>query len=622
MADPSPGSLAPYTERNSSGVPENVESLFTEPEMPLSDEEKLEVQNFATGLFTGKLGGLTCETPLDLEQLRQRKPSESLQSFYLGYFSTQKAAAEDLVRLGLAQDDASIVTKTLSNIDLIKTRVDEKTRKEIATRSLKWYKQDLADRLKEDSSKDGEFVDQEPLRINYEPQKLLDKITSLQAYRRFYREVRKGLKAGQGGSVNIAEHALLDMHVARVNEQLAGLYPYALYLGQQLSAADSNKQNMTWSEQLTAQMPFLQRAVARDRGNQLQDFKTYKNTLAQRLDFLKHGAAQSSGAEGFSPISPELRQLISDLVTTSEAEAPPSRFSPEVLEKLDTTKWNAAQMKDFLQFILRGWGLLSDQTSTWDEVEKRDGWPEDKKWQVATHPRRESFASIGAKHVVWIPESFDRSLTQLAPAGALPVAAHELEHLQQEEYNTELAKQVSLAQARGRRHGTLQEAGAIREETKVQAMFGRLRPTNAHYFKALETKLRGGNKLEASRAYYDSRSQGAKPADGVTQFSREVSVDRASRLFNNGGYSSQPLDYIEQALLVRELERLPESQAVAVMTAATSFSLKDAARLHRLGLLEIPREVRFSPADEVMRVFVEKYLPDILDRQDNAISTS
>jgi hypothetical protein len=279
---------------------------------------------------------------------------------------------------------------------------------------------------------------------------------------------------------------------------------------------------------------------------------------------------------------------------------------------MDDTYWNAEQIKEFVETILEELNLLSSEQATWDEVEERDGPAADGKWQYVINPKKSEFDSNGAKHVLSGPADFERTLTQLTKAGALPVAAHEIEHILQEEYNQQVSYQIPLALARGRRTITIQEAGAIDQERKVQQSFGRERPVNAHYLKAREVKLAGGNKMEVIRAYYNSHIAGKDLDEKRLAASRKIAVGAALRLYRDAGYNSQPLDYLEQELITRSLKQLPEGQAEAIMTAATAFSLRDTAQLHKFGLLELPQSLPLQPAEVVIRVFKEKYLPNIL----------
>lgn len=608
------GSLTPYSERNGVGAAADIESLFSDPENPLPEDELTVAYSFGTGLFRGQLDNIKCESTMDLEQLRQRKAIESIQTFYLGYFATEDGK-KDLAKLNLRKFNIDVIAAALNNIDLVKKLVDETARKEIATRSLKWYKAKLEGQLANNPDDDLNFIDEPQVDVNYEPDKLLEKVGSLQAYRKFFREVRRQLKDDQPSDLWSAKNLLLDIHISRVTNQLADLYPSVLSLAQQLANSKSNKKTVIWRKQLDASMPFIKRAVLRKRNKRFADLDAYQDVLAIRLDFLKHGAAWQDDRE-LSPISNELEQLVAELAEDSpETDAPVPRIEVKTLEKLDETRWDASQTKEFIETILKDWDLLSEHTSTWDKVEARDGFAEDNKWQVTISPDRSSFLVSGAKRVVWVPEDFDRTLTQMAQAGVLPVVAHELEHVFQEEYNYKIATTMPIAKTVSKRIFTQQEAGAVLEEGKMQAIFGRIRPVNTHYFMALKAKLNGDNKLSVMRAYYNSRTQGSQLDEKEAKKNRKTAVNTSLRLYRHGGFNSQPLDYAEQELLSSELRKLPGVQAETVLTTATCFSLQDLARLHKFGLLNIPQAVPISPAEGVWKIFTEKYLPDIIGQE-------
>jgi len=68
---------------------------------------------------------------------------------------------------------------------------------------------------------------------------------------------------------------------------------------------------------------------------------------------------------------------------------------------------------------------------------------------------------------------------------------------------------------------------------------------------------------------------------------------------------------------VRELLKLPLQNAEALMVAGSSFSIKDLARLHKSDLVQIPESIGLHPAEDVLRIYIDKYLPD--DTREQAI---
>lgn len=143
---------------------------------------------------------------------------------------------------------------------------------------------------------------------------------------------------------------------------------------------------------------------------------------------------------------------------------------PEIVERLNNTVWQAAELKDFLKTMLEEWGLLSSYEADWDAAKERSGSAEDGKWQVVFTPTGDTLSTNGAKKILFVSEKFRRSLTQVGPpAGALPVAAHELMHVLQNENDEIVAQQIPLAKIKGRRYLTAREMGGIYEERRVQA---------------------------------------------------------------------------------------------------------------------------------------------------------
>lgn len=603
--------LAPYGERNSTHVDKYAETIFGLPEVFLDEPERQEAFSLARGLMEGKWSELSCEASMDLEKLDQTSATESAQSFYLNYFKTEKGR-EDLTKLGIESDDAATITAVLDDIELVKSRVNVKERKQIAINSRLWYKDELAKRLEQDPSLDKEYQDIEPLHVNYNPSKLLDKMTQLQAYRRFYRQVRQQLEKQPATDLRNAQSVLLDIYAARVNSEVVVLYPSVINLTLQCQRISTDEKATQWNKRLAQLAPIIHRAAIKERHEEEDDFKGFTDRFARRLDFLRNGAAwQDDGT--LSPVSTEVAVLAKELADTTNETMPdnPMRLSAELVSKLDTIYWDADKLKLFLEAVLRHWGMLSEYQSEWDEIEERDGFAPDGKWQEVIHPKKRSLSVRSNRRTQWIPGNYNRTLTQLYKTGVLPGSAHELVHLLQTDFDYKVGETIPLAKIKGRGTVALREMGAVSSEREMQNILGKDRPTNLHYLRALETKLRGANRMEVVRAYFNSRIAGQEMDGEQLAKAREASVDATLRLYRKKGYDSQPLDYIEQEIIRRELGRLSQGQAHALMICGTSFSLKDTAKLRKFGLIEIPKTVDANPAQDVLDVFLKEFLPQL-----------
>ena len=147
----------------------------------------------------------------------------------------------------------------------------------------------------------------------------------------------------------------------------------------------------------------------------------------------------------------------------------------------------------------------------------------------------------------------------------------------------------------------------IYEESRLQELLGRRRPTNTAYLRGLQTKSNGGNQVQVARTIFDSLTTGQNLTDTELQAKRKQAADRMLRLYRNGGHDSQPLDYLEQDLLVQSMQTLPAEQVRAIASSGGSFSLVDVAALHRIGVVELPKTTVRKPAEEVLSKYLELY---------------
>lgn len=602
-------SLWPYTERNGVTASEDIESLLRDPEVYLDDQEKASVYAFARGLFDGRLSDDFKVAPLaegepvrDLQTVDSTSTAGSNQSFYVDYFKTETALA-DVATLGLDLESDVSVREQLYRLSIVPDKTTAKVRKEIAARSLNWYKRELADRLQQPKENDAVQPDGEVVNVEFDPGKFFKKFNELQAYRVFYRQVSRSLREAEPTPQNEAQRTVLNIYFARVNALVAEMYPHMHNLDRQIENLPPNETFNNWRYQLLRAAPIaanVRKQIEEEREEQVSDH-------LRRLDLLRHGAASWEDVSNYSPISHEVDQLATEL---SEAEQPEvagtAQLGPEVLEYMRNTRWDASQMKQFCEAVLNSWGILSEHQAEWTEVSDRSGYAEDEKWQVIISPKVSSLSVNGKKKTVTVPEKYDRSLSQVTKAGALPGAAHELSHIWQHEFSFKLADTIPLAKIKGKRYVTGFEMGGIQQERAIHTMIGQVRPTNVTYLRALQAKLAGANQTQAARAFAEAMG------DMTPEHAKTAGSD-VLRLYRGGGHSSQALDYIEQELLLRSMSGLTPGEVRAVAIAGGSFSIRDAAALHRFGLIELPKDIRVQPAEDVMGIFLRDFYPGELD---------
>lgn len=604
----SEASLWPYTERNGVNASDDVESLLRDPEIYLDEEEKAAVYAFADGLYKGQFSHdfhvepLSAVEPVrNLQEIDNTSTIASRQSFYTDYFKTESAKA-DVATLGLDLDSEVSIRDQLYQLVLDPGSTVPKVRKEIAARSLNWYKQELASRLQQPKDNDASQPDAEVVSVDFNPDKFFKKFNELRAYRSFYRQVSRSLKDVEPSAQNDAMLTVLNIYFARVNALVADLYPRMYDLDQQVAHMPvTNEKINGWRYQLLRAVPIVadvRKQVEADREAQVSGH-------LRRLDLLRFGAAQWEGEANYLPISHEVDQLAAELTETPQAEEfeGAAHLGDEVLEYMRDTRWGAAEMKRFCEAVLSKWEILSEHQADWNEVNERSGYAEDDKWQVVISPKVTSLSVNGKKKTVTVPEKYDRSLSQVTKAGALPGAAHELSHIWQHEYSFELAKVIPLANIKGKRYVTGFEMGGVQQEREFHTMIGQTHPTNTTYLRALQAKIAGGNQTQAARAFAEAMGDTLTPQIAKTAGEDSLRVSRA------GGYSSQPLDYIEQELLLRSMSDFTAGQIRAVAIAGGTFSIRDAAALHRYGLIELPRTISVQPAEDVMAVFLSDFYP-------------
>jgi hypothetical protein len=604
----SEASLWPYTERNGVNASADIDSLIRDPEVYLDDQEKAAAYAFAKGLYEGYISDDLQVAPSrpdghvrNLQEINQTSVAGSKQTFYVDYFKTD-AAREDVASLGIDLGGEDTVREQLYGLSIDQGTVDAKVRKQIAARSLKWYKNELADRLGRDQSNDALQPDGEVAAVDFAPETLFDKFSELQAYRMFYRQVRRSVREDTPSSLNDARMALLEIHFARVNSLVAELYSNMYDMAQQISSLPSSEMVNGWRERLIAAAPLTAAALEHDEAAREQ----YVSDHLRRLDLVRNGAAAWEGHRNYLPISWEVERLAIELSNDDPAKTEPTpHLDAETIEYMKNTKWNADQMKQFCEAVLGSWDMLSEHQTDWESVDERSGFATDEKWQVVITPKVSSFSVNGKKKVISVPDTFDRTLIQVSPSGALPVSAHELSHIWQHEFSFTLAKLIPIAAVKGKRYITAFEMGGIHQERALHEMVGQERPTSVTYLRALEAKLSGANQTEAARAFAEAKG------DGVTEEQKQSAGKNVLRLYRNGGHDSQALDYIEQELLRRSLSQLPANEVMAVSIAGGSFSLRDAASLHRFGLFQLPRQIKVQPAHDVMDIFLRDFYPSL-----------
>lgn len=588
-------------------IEQHISELLDEPKTPLNDEQREQAYEFATGLFAGRLGDLKAGTSLTLGELQGMHALSQKLTFYLGYFVEDPVGHVDAVTLGLAGKNEAEMIQALLETGIARL-LDQ--HKKAAERSSAWNRRRLADQLVRPASEDDEYQPGTRLSVNYNPDALLAKAEALHAYRQFYVAAKAQVATEPDDRLAHAKRALLHVYGSRLRALAAvDVYPGLLSLEEQLTNSRKTPQVHDWKMRLVRIAP----AIGQIHQMSGDERRNARNTFALHLDAIRQGAPlelddiddQAAMVFGQQALT-QLTEAVDNLSRAADSLQP-----THLARELEGITWNAEQIKQFFETVLGEWDMLSDHSALWQEVDDRDGFAADEKFQVIITPRRKNMSVDSTRRIVNIPEDTLRPLVGLYPAGALPLIAHELSHVLQAYADYELGQQIPLARIKGHRYRILREAGgSYQERVLCRDYFGIGREPNGHYVRAYVAKSNGASRLGVARAFYASVNAGKQLTPEEDQAARDFAVNRTARLYRHGGHNSQVLDYVEQAVVCDVLFRhLTPEQANAFLLGSTSFSLPDSALLHRFGLLTLPSRAAFNPAQDVMRVFSEQFMP-------------
>ena len=581
-----------------------VERLLSElldaPAEPLDEAQREFALEFAEGLFGGNVDGVRAATDLTFGDVQSLHALADKLTFYLEYFTETEAGRADAEALGFGAQATDELAQTL--LDTAQTQPTNQM-KQASERSSDWSRQLLVDQLAEPESNDLSHQATTRLTVNYEPERLLAKAAAVRAYGDFFAVVLGQLAAEPDQRLAEAKRALIHIHVGRLNAMAAvDVYPGLLSLEEQLTRSASSD--------LAAELSRVAPAIGRIHQLEGEERRLAREAYAKHLDAIRQGAPLELDEVDESEASLFSGQALADLAESVRGERAASESAPtDLMRELEGVAWDAEQIKQCVEAVLDEWGVLSQQAVTWQEVDGRDGFAPDEKFQVIITPRRKNMSVDSTRRLVNIPEGTVRPLTGLYPAGALPLIAHELSHVLQAYADYELGQQIPLARIKGRRYRILREAGgSYQEKILCRDYFGISREPNLQYLAGYTAKVNGANRLQVARAFYDLLIEGQTLTESEDLEARTLAVNRTSRLYRYGGHSSQALDYVEQSVVCDVLmERLSPDQVDAFLLGSTSFSLEDSALLHRFGLLTLPARAAYSPAHDVMRVFDERF---------------
>lgn len=581
-----------FQPRSGVAIGDAVAILEQPPQKPLTEQQKAEVMGWNADLVVGRarVGDHDYDISTDEdytldEALRTYRYLSQVYEINLDYFLTDKGHAA-LEKSGMIAGQKPTNVDQLGSLFMQASYgAPTKTIKSLA----------LASKHAEDARMAAELVNgQVPtpptrVRVFSDGTNLMARLQALKTYRSFFSKVSRAIgDQEEVGTVDEAKLTCLQINQQIVNTELAALYPDVLNFWYQAKNFPEPQREMITSA-IEQAWPLVK--------NKREDYlRGQARRLFVRLDYLRNGIARD-GHGAFGSVSQELQEYLETPVVTSEQDTTPL-LSPQELTEFDEMVFNAADMKEFAEYVLAELGLLSSDTGT---VSKdRPQRAKDGKWQVLI---RDDISSMGAEDppgILEIPANFDRNLTKSSPpAGAIPGLGHELKHIFQHENRRVISSNGGNAIG-GKNKTVYAEAGAIAEEKDIQQRwFGRSRQDNPHYMRAMLV-IQGqvaneGETVEgrAIRASYDSY-MAANPTESPSEAAL-IAVSRVMRLVRRkGGYDSQPLNYAESALLVEKTKHL-SPHIRGLLFDVANFDIQSLAALHQFDLL--PDHVRHFSRD-------------------------
>lgn len=579
--------LAFYPLRSGEDVGFFVEALTRPPEKLLNEEERRDVLAFEHLLASGELVSHTGETLLvdsdrSIEEIwRHKSYARHKHEITLEYLFSPDAQAHREA-LGLDITEKTPIDDIGRYIRQHALNFDQSLLKDIAATSDQWSISQMQAELGDGGLK----TEMTRMNVFSDIKVLAQTLQEYGAYRNFVAEASKDLERWDDSNAVQAKKTIVQIYRKVLNGELATLYPDALAVWDQLAAGENESES--------EEMNILRQAWPQGEKIAQLSYEQRREYILG-LDRIRNGTTMVDGR--YTAISPALRTYFEQDVSVEEI--PQAEFSAEEVELLSSRRLDAYAMADYCRYILAELNLLSSESEqTYYDSPHRSHRAADNKWQVIvrTDKRVTAMGVEDPPGTLEIPINFYRTLTKAtAPVGVISGAAHEIKHIYQMDNLVKKGENLSLAQSvRGRSSLALREAGGVYTEQRIQErLFGVQRPDSPHYMKALDILEQGGTENDAVTAFYESYTR-ANPTEPFEARVKD-SISRVKRLCRRyGGFNSQPLNYAQTALIVKEAELLDERQR-ALLFAEGAFDLSDMASLHEFGLLsgdpeEFPHE--------------------------------
>ena len=542
-----------YLERSGVNAVNMVEVLLDEPEMPLTDEEKAEVYQYETSLFTHDLGNNVSVS----EAIRAQADEETIAPFFFadafikGAITLPDGEQGSVVPSFEAAQDVyvwlatSIKTGALSRESLVT----------MAEASAEHYMNSLTDSLANELPIADTAVDRMPLVL--QPEKFITMVNNVQKSRQFIvGERQTQTKVEQ--PIEGAKRAVLDVYLGKINSLVASDVPMSEYLYLQSALINDDEMMDVARESIPSG---LRRSVIDE---------STRPAVLRRLDYIRNGMGyrRESGASSVS----EIITSSSPAMFESQVDAESAHFTPQQLEAFKQTMLTPEQQAAFFTRVIDAAGLLEGAPSDGDA---NDG----VRFKVRINKEKTTFmVAPGAKE--FRVSSVPRSLYDVIVVGGF----HELTHINQALADKQFGNTLKIAGLRGKRIAMLREGGANQKQRQAELqLFGRSKPVaSLTYASALKAIEAGGGIKEAAVAFYEAKRT-SSPSTAKKAAAAEA-ADRVLRIVRQGGLNSKAMSYAEEVILHNETEGMSDA-VKARATAITCLDLPDQVRLHRYGLL-------------------------------------
>jgi hypothetical protein len=585
-----------YSPRNSENAHELVDQLSKPPERPLTPEEAERIVRFDDQVFKidKDLVGEDADLPVELFEQEDITAITQKMMAHVHYVYPDFYLTPDGKEVAKKYELANLVSaESLEEVkEALKAFNGTKFKNAIADESQAFPEAVLVKALLDG----GEPVPFDKVPIVKDPEVLPRKMHLLFAYKDYLRRVKENVKAeGMSTDEKDAKLNQIKKYQAYINDYLVDSYVDTISFMQSMEGGEVSEEVIRTLQEYGS------------RARKIYNYISSRGFMdaAIRFDAIKNGRHYSEES-GFTPITPELTGAIQRTQELSASEVD-SAFTAAEVEKLSEIKLGPQEMQDLISAALTEWGLISSSPPE-EYDENRTGRADDGLWQVPIKGRK-SLAVNGTKGTVSVPTNYKRAITQEdSPFGAVAVAGHEIKHVIQSEARLRSDGLHFGKEIRGRGYESVNEAGAVYEERKVQSrLFGRPRPVSQTYLRAIEALIYDRRPIAVARGFFDALRQAAP--EGNLEEQAKLAANRSLRLLKGGGFSSGSLVYVELSVTMEALADLPDAQQNYIYTQA-AMNLRDFVSLYQYGLTPTPSEINFGRSyEEIAEEWLrQKYL--------------